>query len=180
MQTLNDIHPEAESAGRMAHVIDICLLKALALQELGETATAIGSLDRSLTLAEPEGYIRIFIDAGQAMAQLLAKALSRGITAEYTGRLLEAFSDDHRSVTAIQARGAGDVTSAPQLLVEPLSERELEVLKLIAEGLSNREIAARLVISLSTVKGHTANIFGKLGVHRRTLAAARARELDLL
>ena len=70
--------------------------------------------------------------------------------------------------------------SSTQALVEPLSQRELEVLQLIAEGLSNREIAARLVISLSTVKGHTANIYGKLGVHRRTLAVARARELGLL
>jgi LuxR family maltose regulon positive regulatory protein len=114
--------------------------------------------------------VRIFVDAGEGMAHLLAKATAKGIAVDYCRQLLQAF----------EGGSAGDGTDAPQPLLEPLSERELEVLRLIGEGLSNREIAARLVISLSTVKGHTANIYGKLGVHRRTLAVARARELGLL
>ena len=111
------------------------------------------------------------------MARLLYEAAARGIAAEYAGRLLAAFdlvTKDERRKTKLPA------LSKAEGLVEPLSERELEVLTLIAEGLSNREIAGRLLISLSTVKGHTANIYGKLGVHSRTQAAARARNLGLL
>jgi LuxR family maltose regulon positive regulatory protein len=125
-------------------------------------------LGRALALAEPEGYVRIFVDEGRAVAGLLYEAASRGIKPEYTGRLLAAFP------TA--------VPPAPKQagLVEPLSERELEVLRLIAEGLSNEEAAQRLVLSLPTIKWHASNIYGKLGVKSRTEAVARAKALGIL
>ena len=135
----------------------------------------------------------MFVDEGPPMARLLYEAAARGIAAEYAGRLLAAFdlvTKDERQKTKLPAlskaegpalsKAEGPALSKAEGLVEPLSERELEVLGLIAEGLSNREIAARLLISLSTVKGHTANIYGKLCVHSRIQALARARDLGLL
>jgi LuxR family maltose regulon positive regulatory protein len=127
------------------------------------------SLERALTLAEPEGYVRLFIGEGPPMARLLAEAADRGVMADYAGRLLSVFD------------GESQIASPDsQPLIEPLSDRELEVLHLIAQGLSNREIAERLYLALSTVKGHNRVIYGKLGVQRRTEAVARARELGLL
>jgi LuxR family maltose regulon positive regulatory protein len=111
------------------------------------------------------------------MAQLLPKAVARGVTPIYTAKLLAAFEAEGH-----QAKGTAPVTTAHpiQPLIEPLSPRELEVLQLVAQGLSNREIAERLFLSVNTVKGHNRNIFGKLQVQRRTEAVARARELGLL
>lgn len=181
---LEPLEQRAEQRNQHRRLVEILVFKALALQARGDAAEALDTIWQALNLAEPEGYIRTFVDAGEAMAELLSMALSKGIAPayaishyaiiHYAGRLLAAFSED--DVEGEAERSA----SSTQVLVEPLSQRELEVLQLIAEGLSNREIAARLVISLSTVKGHTANIYGKLGVHRRTLAVARARELGLL
>ena len=107
------------------------------------------------------------------MARLLYQAIAHGISSEYAGRLLGAFSEESQRIESAAQSPAGR-------LIEPLSQRELEVLGLIAEGLSNAEIARRLYISLSTVKGHTTNIFGKLGVRNRTGAVTRARSLGLL
>ena len=167
---LDPLLQAAGQRGQNRRLIEILGLKALAQEALGDEDAALATIGQALALAEPEEYVRMFVDAGEGMARLLAVAVARGIAVDYGRRLLEAFP----------GRGAGDGTLTTQPLLEPLSERELEVLQLIAEGLSNREIAARLVISLSTVKGHTANIYGKLGVHRRTLAVAKARELELL
>ncbi|MBU0494358.1 MAG: LuxR C-terminal-related transcriptional regulator [Chloroflexi bacterium] len=158
----------AEKRGRMRRVVELLALHALAFQSQGDAEGALAPLARSLTLAEPEGYIRTFVDEGPPMATLLRQAAMRGIAPAYVGQLLAAFE-------------ASEPETIPtQPLVEPLSERELEVLGLIAQGLSNREIAGRLVISLSTVKGHTANIYGKLGVNSRTQAVAQARALGIL
>jgi LuxR family maltose regulon positive regulatory protein len=134
------------------------------------------TLERALTLAEPGGYIRIFVDEGPPMAELLISmnASREGGTLrvkEYIHKLLAAFGmqkDVHPS------------SLSPQPLVEPLSERELEVLQLLAEGLTNQEIGARLFLSLNTVKVHTRNIYGKLDVHNRTQAVAQARALGVL
>jgi LuxR family maltose regulon positive regulatory protein len=134
-------------------------------------------LERALTLAEPEGYVRIFVDEGRPMAQLLSEAAAHGIMPDYTARLLAVFEAEEQK--------SEDESHLPhalpaQSLIEPLSQRELEVLRLIAQGLSNREISERLFLAVITVKGHNRNIFRKLQVRRRTEAIARARELGLL
>jgi LuxR family maltose regulon positive regulatory protein len=166
----------AESAGWMGKAIEILALQALALEGRGDTSKAVSTLERALLMGEPEGYARAFVDEGAPMARLL-RALSGQQTAvsrRYLDKLLAAFGEELRpddsSITL-------DFSSR---LVEPLSERELEVLLLISEGLSNREVAQRLFLALNTVKVHTRNIYGKLGVHNRTEAVARAREMGLL
>jgi LuxR family maltose regulon positive regulatory protein len=130
-----------------------------------------------LALAEAEGAIRLFVDQGPPMARLLAQAAARGIAPDTTARLLAAFA-----AQAPQPAGsAHPPASGPaQPLIEPLSERELDVLRLIAQGLSNQAIGERLFLALDTVKGHNRHIFDKLQVQRRTEAVARARELGLL
>jgi LuxR family transcriptional regulator, maltose regulon positive regulatory protein len=146
----------------------------LAHQARNHRAAALDVLARALAFGEPEGFVRTFVDAGEPMARLLYAAIERDIAPHYAGRLLTHFRDldrpDDAGVTALQA----------EALIEPLSEREIEVLALIAGGLTNAEIAHRLVITLSTVKGHTSNIYGKLGVSSRTQAVAKARALGLL
>jgi LuxR family maltose regulon positive regulatory protein len=165
----------AEDNSWGAKVIEILALQALALQEKGDNARAMAALERALTLAEPESFARIFVDEGPPMAALLYEALSRGTTPDYVRRLLAAFP-----VPEPEAATPSVVHRPSSALVEPLSERELEVLQLIAEGLTNQEIASRLFLSLNTVKAHTRNIYGKLDVHNRTEAAARARTLGLI
>ena len=151
------------------------ILQAVAFQALGERARAVELLDGALALAEPGGFIRIFVDEGTPMARLLREALSRGVRPEYVRRLLAAFPiDDAGRATSPATRVAGS------RLAEPLSVRELEVLPLIARGLTNQEIAARLYLSLHTVKAHARNIYAKLGVSSRTQAVARGRALGLL
>jgi LuxR family maltose regulon positive regulatory protein len=174
----------AEAAGRTARVIEILALQALVLQAQAEMERAMAVLQQSLALAEPGGFIRTFVDEGQPMAGLLREAINRGIAPGYAGKILAAFpnADD---LLAAQATPAGRTPSGsihpPQFeLVETLSERELEVLQLIADGLTNREIAAKLFISLHTVKVHAHNVYGKLDVHSRTQAVATARDLGIL
>jgi LuxR family maltose regulon positive regulatory protein len=155
----------AETAGAVTHVIETLVLQVLALQAQGKDGQALTALERAVSLAEPEGYVRTFIDEGAPMAALLRMAASRGAAPDYVGKLLAAFG------------GTAPLYPAP---IEPLSERELEVLRLLAAGLSNREIGAELFLAVGTVKKHTSNIYGKLNVHRRTQAVARARELGLV
>jgi LuxR family maltose regulon positive regulatory protein len=164
----------AEAGGRTSRVIEILNLQALALQAAG-SAEALVSLERALTLAESLGFVRTFVDEGPPMARLLYSAVSRDVAPGYARRLLAAFptSEPEPAPPAPSPSQESD-------LLEPLSERELEVLQLVAAGLTNREIASRLYLSLNTVKGHTRNIYGKLGVHSRTQAVARARALGLL
>lgn len=150
------------------------VLQTLAYQAQGEMDTAVQLLTETLALAESEGFIRLFVDEGLPMAQLLSAAAVRGIMPDYTGKLLAACEDEARQ------RQAQPALSPAQLLIESLSQRELEVLHLVAQGLSNREISERLFLALSTVKGHIQKIFGKLQVQRRTEAVARARELGLV
>lgn len=143
---------------RITSMIELLNLQALAHHARGDTAAALVPLERALSLAAHGGFYRIFLDEGATMRDLLATA--RGIMPEYVGRLLAA--------------------PPVQPLIDPLSPRELDVLRLIADGLSNQAIGERLFLALSTVKGYVANIFGKLQVKRRTEAVARARELGLL
>ncbi|MFW9835768.1 MAG: LuxR C-terminal-related transcriptional regulator, partial [Candidatus Thorarchaeota archaeon] len=133
------------------------------------------ALEKALTLAKPGGFIRTFVDEGPPMARLLYEALSRGIASDYTRRLLAAFP-----VTEPEQIDSVKTQTATSELIEPLSERELEVLQLMAEGLTNPEVASRLFLALNTVKTHTRNIYGKLNVHNRTQAIACAQALGLL
>lgn len=149
--------------------IEALLLQSLACWRHGDSPGALMALEYALRLAEPEGYVRLFADLGPPMAWMLQEARARGVLPGYTGELLAAFGQD----TAFAS-----ISKAP--LPEPLSAREQDVLRLIAAGLTNREIAQTLIISPETVKKHTGNIYSKLGVGNRIEAAARARELDLL
>jgi LuxR family maltose regulon positive regulatory protein len=165
----------AEVGGRTSRSIEILVLQALAFQAGGSTTRAMPALERALALAEPEGFIRIFVDEGPPMARLLYEAAAREIASEYARRLLAAFP------IAQSEQAEPSKSQVPESeMVEPLSEREIEVLQLIAEGLTNREIASRFFLSVNTVKAHTRNIYGKLGVRSRTQAVARARGLGIL
>jgi LuxR family maltose regulon positive regulatory protein len=177
MGLLERLLAAAEEGGRQGSVIEILLLQALAHQAQGDIPAALVPLERALTLAEPEGYVRIFVDEGLPMAQLLSEAAAHGIMPDYTAKLLAVFAAEEQ-----KSEDVSHLPPAPpaQSLIEPLSQRELEVLRLIAQGLSNREISERLFLALSTVKGHNRIIFSKLMVQRRTEAVARARELGLL
>jgi LuxR family maltose regulon positive regulatory protein len=121
-----------------------------------------------LTLAEPEGYVRIFVDEGPHMASLLKAGAKHGIAPSYVHRLLTALNT------------TADGAPASQGLIEPLSERELEVIRLLGTDLDGPEIARQLVVSLNTVRTHTKNIYAKLGVNNRRAAVRRAQELDLM
>jgi LuxR family maltose regulon positive regulatory protein len=161
--------PVVEAAGRVGRTIELLTYQAQAYGGRGEIPQALDALERALSLAEPEGYVRIFLDHGPAMAELLRVAGSRGVMRPYVSRLLSEFGDE-----------ASESAVGTQPLIEPLSERELEVLCQLAMGKSNDEIAAALVIATGTVKRHLNNIFGKLEVGNRTQCVARARELHLI
>jgi LuxR family maltose regulon positive regulatory protein len=173
----------------MGSVLEILLTQALAYQAQGDTSAALLALDRALTLAEPEGYVRTFLNEGETMRQLLAD--SRALMEkqkrregqqliEYVESLLAAFGKPTDVQPSHRHFAQAKVPFSPQPLIEPLSPRELEVLRLIQQGLSNQEIADRLYLALSTVKGYTRTLFDKLQVQRRTEAVVRARELGLL
>lgn len=151
--------------------IDLLSLKALALRGQGDVERALEVLQSALELGEPEGYVRSVIDGGPEMMILLREAQARGLAPQYVARLRRALGDEAMH---------GKLSPAAEALVEPLSDREREVLSLIAEGLTNREIAGQLYLAVSTVKTHINNLYGKLGVTRRTQAVARGRELGLL
>ena len=154
------------SAGWGFALVAIRSLQALAA-ETQEAALAV--LDEALKASQAEGYLRAYVDAGPALIPLLQESARRGVAPEYIGQILNAFGEGRKKAVA---------PAMP--LVEALSERELEVLRLVAAGLSNREIARQLVISPGTAKTHIHNICGKLEVRNRTEAAMRAKELNLV
>jgi len=164
----------AEEGGRKGSVIEILVLQAIAYHAQGDLPAALLPLQRALALAEPEGYVRMFLDEGASMMHLLREASAREIMPDYTDKLLAAFEAEKR-----RSEDKPDLPLA-QPLIEPLSQRELKILQLIAQGLSNREIGERLFLALDTVKGHNRRLFDKLQVQSRTEAIARARELGLL
>jgi len=153
------------------------MLQALNDQAADIETQAVAELSRVLTQAEPEGYVRLFIDEGAPMAKLLHKVATRaaGDISNYAGRLLAAYHQEQAELPVVLAKTMPGVA-----LIEPLTERELEVLRLVAPGKTNIEIADELVIARGTVKKHTANIFSKLDVKNRTEAVAKARQLGLL
>ncbi len=168
-ELLKKMQQDAEKVGRNGNLIEILLLRALATRAMGNTRVAVDHVARALRLAEPEGYVRIFVDMGAPIAALLKEAGKRNITPDYVHRLLTEFTK----------KGIYHPLPANPL-VQPLTDRELEILRLFAEDLSNREIAQKLVITLGTVKAHTHNIYGKLNVRGRTGAIKRAINLNLL
>jgi LuxR family transcriptional regulator, maltose regulon positive regulatory protein len=179
-ERLAQLRAAAEASGWMGDLIEILVLQALTLQALGDGAGALATLSHALRLAEREGYIRIFVDEGVPMLRLLQAGRAQGIAPNYISRLLAAFP-----ASEPETRSPGDTETetldhpVTPALVEPLSDRELEILRLIAAGRSNQEIADTLIIAVSTVKKHINNIYGKLDVQSRTQALVRSRELHL-
>jgi LuxR family transcriptional regulator, maltose regulon positive regulatory protein len=174
MTVLKSFRQQMEARGWADERLRAMVLQAVAFHLKGEKKPAVQVLSEALALAEPSGFIRIFVDEGAPMAQLLSEASAQRIMPDYVGKLLAAFkAEDQKSE---------DKSSLPTAKPnsESLSQRELEVLQLLAQGLSNREISERLFLALDTVKGHNRLIFDKLHVQRRTEAVARARELGLL
>jgi len=177
LRLLEELRESAEVAGRTGKLIEILTLQALALWEGNKREQAVGALTRALALGEPEGYIRTFVDEGATVGELLSailEARQRGhpdatrIPTRYLAKLLAVLAQESAAPGAVER------------LSEPLSERELDVLALIAAGRSNVEIASSLFVSMSTVKTHINNLYRKLGARSRTQAIARARELDLI
>ena len=190
MGLLERLLQAAEEGERTGSVIEILMLQALAHQMQGDISAALVPLERALTLAEPEGYVRIFVDEGPPMAVLLAKLhehsrkrprdASTNVPLAYIERLLALLRGERVQEGTSPAAPLPSAPTPAQSLLDPLTERELEVLRLIAAGLSNREIADRLVLALSTVKSYVNTIYSKLQVQSRTQAVARARALHLL
>jgi len=166
---------QVEAKGWADEQLKVMVLQAVALHMHGDKDQAVHLLCDALALAAPGGFIRLFVDEGPPMAHLLSEVEAQGMMPDYVGKLLAILKAD--------AQKRAHTSSLPppaQRMFEPLSPRELEVLHLMAAGLSNQEMCERLFLALSTVKGHNRTIFGKLGVQRRTEAVARARALGLV
>jgi LuxR family maltose regulon positive regulatory protein len=171
---LGPLAQRMEERKRLDLAIESYVLAALAYQATGDSDRALDALDQALNLAEPGGHVRMFVDEGPLMADLLKQAASRGIMAHYASQLLTTF-DTHTT------RPDGTPAEpSPQPLIDPLSEREMDVLRLLATGMSNPEIAGHLYIAASTVRSHLKSIYSKLNVHKRWDAVQRAEELGLL
>jgi LuxR family maltose regulon positive regulatory protein len=175
LRLLERLQQSAEGGGRMGRAIEILVLEALAHHAMHKCPQALDFLEQALSLAEPEGYIRMFLDEGPPMTQLLREARASSKFPGYLAQLLAAGVERKQD-----SRLATGSKRDSEMFVEPLTERELEVLRLIAEGFSNSQIAQSLTITVGTAKRHVNNIYGKLNVGSRTQAVARARELGLL
>jgi LuxR family transcriptional regulator, maltose regulon positive regulatory protein len=165
---LENLRQAAEEGKRTGSLLEILILQALAHQARGDIPAALAALRWALTLAEPEGYVRLFVDEGPPMAALLRAAAKQGSHRSHVGRLLAAINPTERTQPAQPG------------LIEPLSERELDVLRLLGTDLDGPDIARRLIVSLNTVRTHTNHVYAKLGVNNRRAAVRRARELGLL
>ncbi|MGD8405377.1 MAG: LuxR C-terminal-related transcriptional regulator [Anaerolineales bacterium] len=166
-ELLDDVLPKVKDEGRAGLHIEALVLQSLLHWKRGDKPRVMTALEHALRLAKPEGYVRLFADLGISMGRLLQEARSRQVMIDYVDKLLGAF-------------GEGIPAPKKSVLPEPLTEREIDVLGLMAAGLTNPEIAEKLVVSAGTVKKHASHIYKKLGVHSRTEAASKARELDLL
>jgi LuxR family transcriptional regulator, maltose regulon positive regulatory protein len=178
---LERLHAAAAAQGRVGSVIETRALQALALAADGEDEPAVHTLTGALTLGRPEGYVRVFADEGAPMRALLGRvaasqrsrhAAGRSVPVGYLAKIGRAFDP--------KPAGPEAATAAARALAEPLTSRERQVLRLLAEGQANRDIAAELVVTLDTVKRHVSHILAKLGAVNRTEAVARARELNLI
>jgi LuxR family transcriptional regulator, maltose regulon positive regulatory protein len=169
LEFLDRLLTAAEAGERTGSILEILVVQAIALTAQGDVTRALVSLERAMILAEPEGYIRLFVGEGEPMRILLRHAVAGGVCTAYAHRLLSHFNTVDSPPPGL---GVG--------LPEPLTAREIEVVRLIAAGLRNEEIASQLYVGLSTVKRHIANAYGKLHVTHRTEAIVRANELNLL
>jgi LuxR family maltose regulon positive regulatory protein len=169
LQLLTRLNEFTRTGGRTIRVRETLLLQALVLQAQGDRERSLSYLNQALNIAHQGNYMRLFLDEGLPMVELLQQAVSRNIHSQEVNHLLATFS----SVVAKKA-------TLGQPLIEPLSHRELEVLQYLATGMSNQAIADQLFVSLAAIKWHARNIYGKLEVNNRTQAVARARELRIL
>jgi ATP/maltotriose-dependent transcriptional regulator MalT len=186
LELLARLHAAAAAQGRTGSVIQVRALQALARSGGGDQAGALEALAEALALGAPEGWLRVFVDEGPPMASLVRKLLvgrrqqrlaaADAIPREYLARLADAFQQAGLPIRPPANRGGVVVVG----LIEPLTARELEVLRLLAAGAPNRSIANQLVVTPETVKKHLSHVFDKLEVANRTQAVARARELGLL
>jgi LuxR family maltose regulon positive regulatory protein len=176
-EVLANLERFAQARGHLRSLLTVHVLRTRAARALGHGAEALASLTEAVHLAAPAGYSRVFLDEGPAVVELLLKV--RRAAPGFVDLVLEASTSERRQVPGEEQASPTPVPPTPSL-IEPLSERELEVLELVAQGLSNRQIAERLFITVGTVKTHAHNIYGKLAVQRRTEAIARARELGLV
>ena len=180
---LDRLYAAAAAQDRVGSLIEISALRALALAASGEEAAAVTALAAALTLASPQGCIRVFADEGPPMAALLARLIaarrSGGAAAEVPLGCLARLQRALGAQDIVPDARPGNVTAVPGL-VEQLTSRELEVLQMLAAGRSNQAIASQLVVTLDTVKKHVSHVLGKLGATNRTEAVSRARELSLI
>jgi LuxR family maltose regulon positive regulatory protein len=187
LAVLEPVRRQMEAKGWEDERLKLMVLEAVAYAAHGDTDTAVHVLGDALALAEPDGFVRLFVDEGPPMAALVAQSVEhRAQNASirvYAERLLSVFPEAQNAEHRAQNNATPALRSALErssAVMEPLSEREREVLQHFAEGLSNQEIASRLFLSPHTVKVHSRNIYGKLGVHNRMQAVARARALGVL
>jgi LuxR family maltose regulon positive regulatory protein len=182
----------AEAGGRSGRWIEILGLQAMALDAMNRPDEAEAALYQALARARPEGYVRLFLDMGWPLCEVLMRLAPRGpaakppqvtrapLVADYVHTLLDAFRQERTAQGSLSSEMSSLEPLLDTGLVDPLTDRELEVLQLLGEGLSNKDIAGRLIVAPSTVKQHLKNLYGKLDVHSRTQAVARGRELSLL
>jgi LuxR family maltose regulon positive regulatory protein len=161
--------------------IEVLALQTVAFHETGEQDRALVALEKALSLAEPGGYVRTFLDEGDPMGDLLERAVLEGVSVDYARSLLGAFESPAPIVTVSSIPG-GPAPAVEEVAgwVEPLSRRELDVLKYLATELTGPEIARELMVSLNTMRTHTKNIYAKLAVNNRRSAVRKARELNLV
>jgi len=177
LSVLDRLESEMPGSGEVGNRVEVQMLRALASSALGQTDQALADLEQALRLAEPEGFVRTFIDEGEPMASLLREAARRGVVTGYANRLLAALEESDRPRAAAPT---GKAAPGLPTSVEPLTEREIEVLRLLRTALTTPEIAGELGIAPSTVRTFVKHLYGKLGVHRRIEAVDRAEELGLL
>jgi LuxR family maltose regulon positive regulatory protein len=182
LESVDHALPVARKNGRWGVVIELLVLQALALALSSQVQPALAALEEALQLAEPQGYTRLFIDEGEPMARLLRmvyRSKEKG-SREYEARLLEGLLSAETTPFSASAEDVPGRMLDHPVLIDPLTERELEVLRMIAEGHSNQEIAEQLVVTLGTVKAHISHIYSKLDVRSRTQAIIKADHFRLL
>ena len=179
---LDQLHDFLVSIHNNQSLIHVLALQALLHQTCGEIPTALEKLSAALSLSEPGGFIRPFVDLGPRMADLLKQLIKQNIAVGYIKRIIDAFKEDeHRTVPdASEKNSSSPYLPISQPLVEPLSNREIEILELVSQRLRDKEIAAKLFISYQTVKKHLHNIYGKLNVSGRRKAVEKAETLGIL